>query len=90
MDIGMKGPPGFEQMRPLAGADNDETFFMLGDPCVCRQPLGPAQVGENGEPSSQSVSAPLDLRALYIRTEPVWIACTFIAAKPVKGSPSTA
>ena len=48
-NIGMKGGPGFEQMRSLAGIDDDDTFAMLDDPCVCRQPLGPAPVGENGE-----------------------------------------
>jgi hypothetical protein len=61
----MKGGPGFEQMRSLAGVDDNDTFSMLDNPYVCGQPFGPVLISEDGEPSSQPVSAPFDLRALY-------------------------
>jgi hypothetical protein len=34
-DIGMKRGPGFEQMRSLAGVDDNDIFSMLDNPYVC-------------------------------------------------------
>jgi hypothetical protein len=54
-DIGMKGGPGFEQMRSLAGVDDNDTFSMLDNPYVCGQPFGPVLISEDCEPSSRAL-----------------------------------
>jgi len=64
-DVGVKRLAGFEQMRSLARIDHDNAFWVIDDPSVRWEPFGPSPVGENGEPSSYSASAPFDLRALY-------------------------
>jgi hypothetical protein len=63
---GMIRPPGFEQMRSLAGVDDDNTLTVLDRPSIRWQPLGPVPVGENAELSRNSAMSPsLDLRGFY-------------------------
>jgi len=61
----MKRFASFKKMRSLAGVDDDDALSMVDDPSICGQPLDPASIGEDGEPSCQSVPVPLDLCAFY-------------------------
>ena len=63
-DVGVKRLAAFEQMRALARIHYDDPFRVVNDPCVSGKPFGPVSVGENGEPTSQPASMPLDLRGL--------------------------
>src|SRR5262245_6041988 len=60
----MPGLGGFEQMRRLTGIHNDHAFRMIDDPRIRGQPFCPVLVAEYRETSSQSASAPFDLRSL--------------------------
>jgi hypothetical protein len=63
-NVGMERLAGLEQMRPLARIHHDHAFRVGDDPRTRREPSRPLPVREHSEPSSQSASAPLDLRAL--------------------------
>jgi hypothetical protein len=51
-------------MRALAGIDHDDAVAMRDRPRISRQPIGPIAIGENGEPSRQTMAAAFDLRGL--------------------------
>src|SRR5579872_2406812 len=63
---GMIRPSGLQQMRSLAGVDDNNALTVFDRPCIRWQPLGPVSVRKNGQLSRNPVMpVSFDLCAFY-------------------------